>query len=147
MSSLCRVDRVLFMDFSESSKKMITKLQLIIFILVVILLASVYTVYTVSCEQEKASKLGMLKATRQQLGNAEQAVMECKSAVQKIEAEIASLRDGVIEKKITELRTCKAKFDSKIDVYKALYSVVNGREASESHINAMKRRLGIGGGL
>jgi len=144
MSSLCRVDRVLFMDFSESSKKMITKLQLIIFILVVILLASVYTV---SCEQEKASKLGMLKATREQLGNAEQAVMECKSAVRKIEAEIASLRDGVIEKKITELRTCKAKFDSKIDVYKALYSVVNGREASESHINAMKRRLGIGGGL
>jgi len=73
--------------------------------------------------------------------------MDCKSAVRKIEAEIASLRDGVIEKKITELRTCKAKFDSKIDVYKALYSVVNGREASESHINAMKRRLGIGGGL
>lgn len=123
-------------------------IKLLIFILVVILLgASVYMVYTVSCEQEKAAKLEMLNATRQQLGDAEQAVMECNSAVHKIEAEIALLRDRVVEKKVTELRACKVRFDAKIDAYKAVYRAANGHEATQSHINAMKRRLGIGGGL
>jgi len=122
--------------------------KLLVFILVVILLgASVYTVYTVSCEQEKAAKLEMLNATRQQLGDAEQAVMECNSAVQKIEAEIALLRDRIVEKKVTELRACKVRFDAKINDYKAVYRAANGHEATKSHIDAMKRRLGIAGGL
>lgn len=105
------------------------------------------SLYSVSCEQEKAAKLQMLRATREQLGNAEQAVMECNNAVQAIESEIAKLRDTIIQKKVTELRTCKRRFDSKIDAYKALYKVVHGVPATQSHINAMKRRLGIGGGL
>jgi hypothetical protein len=123
---------------------MITKL--LIFILMVILLGA--SVYTVSCEQEKAAKLKILSATREQLGNAEQAGIECNLAVQKIEAEIALLRDRIVEKKVTELRECKVRFDTKINDYKVLYKAANnGREATQSHIDAMKRRLGIGGGL
>ena len=119
--------------------------RLILFILAAILLVT--SVYTVSCEQEKAAKLEMLSATREQLGNAEQAVMECNLAVQKIEAEIALLRDRVVEKKVAELRACKVVFDAKINAYKAMYRAVNEREAPQAHIDAMKRRLGISGGL
>lgn len=119
--------------------------RFIVFVIVAILLVT--SVYTVSCEQEKAAKLEMLSATREQLGNAEQAVMECNLAVQKIEAEIALLRDRVVEKKVTELRACKVRFDAKIDAYKAVYRAANGREATQAHIDAMKRRLGISGGL
>lgn len=121
-------------------------IKLFAFILVIILLMA--SIYTVSCEQEKMAKLEMLSATREQLGDAEQAVMECNSAVQKIEAEIALLRDRIVQKKVTELRACKVRFDAKIDAYKAVYKTANdGREATQSHIDAMKRGLGIGGGL
>lgn len=120
-------------------------IRFIVFVIVAILLVA--SVYTVSCEQEKAAKLEMLSATREQLGNAEQAVMECNLAVQKIEAEIALLRDRVVKKKVTELRACKGRFDAKIDAYKAVYRAAHGREATQAHIDAMKRRLGIGGGL
>lgn len=119
--------------------------RFIVFVLVAVLLVT--CLYTVSCEQEKAAKLEMLSATREQLGNAEQAVMECNLAVQKIEAEIALLRDKIVEKKVTELRACKVRFDAKIDAYKAVYKAAHGREATQTHINAMKRRLGISGGL
>lgn len=105
-----------------------------------ILLASLYTV---SCEQKKASKLEMLRATRDELGNAEQAVMECDEAVQKIEAEIAILRDKVIEKKAYELNLCKTRFNHKINSYKSVYKSLHGREATQAHITNMKNRLGI----
>jgi len=119
--------------------------RFIVFVLVAVLLVT--SVYTVSCEQEKAAKLEMLSATREQLGNAEQAVLECNSAVQKIEAEIALLRERVVEKKVTELRACKVRFDAKIDAYKVVYRASHGRDATQAHIDAMKRRLGISGGL
>lgn len=117
---------------------MITRLFLI-FVVVIIFLA----LYKVSCEQEKAAKLELLGATRQQLGDAEQAVIECNLAVQKIEAEIAALRDKVVEKKVVELRDCKTSFDSKIEAYKATYRAAYDRVPSDTQINAMKRRLGI----
>ena len=106
------------------------------------------SLYTVTCEQEKTAKLKMLSATREQLGNAEQAMLECNLSVQKIENEIALLRDRIVKKKISELRACKGKFDDKIEAYKLMYKAANnGREATQSHIDALKQRLGIGGGL
>ena len=123
---------------------MITKL--LVFILVAILLVA--SMHPVSCEQEKAAKLEMFNATREQLGDAEQAVMECNLAVQKIEAEIALLRDRVVQKKLTELISCKDAFDAKIEAYKAVYKAANnGSEATQSHIDAMKDRLDIGRGM
>ena len=119
--------------------------RFIVFVIVAILLVT--SVYTVSCEQKKTAKLEMLSATRRQLRNVEQAAIECNLAVQKIEAEIALLRDKVVEKKVTELKACKVNFDAKIDAYKAVYRAANGSEATQAHIDAMKRRLGIGGGL
>jgi hypothetical protein len=117
---------------------MITKL--LVFILVTILL--VVSVSTMSCEKEKAAKLEMLRVTREKVGAAEQVVMECNTAVKKIEEEIASLN---IQKKVTELRACKVRFDAKIDAYKAVYKDVNGRDATQAHIDALKRKLGIAG--
>ena len=100
-------------------------------------------VYKVSCEQEKAAKLEMLSATRDQVGNVEQAVMECNLAVKHIEEEISKLRDVVIQKKVVDLRACKARFDAKIEAYKAVYRSTHGRTPTDAHITAMKRRLGI----
>lgn len=115
-----------------------------ILVLVILLIASVYTV---SCEQDKAAKLKMLRATREQLGNAEQAVMECNLAVMAVEAEISKLRNTIVKKKVTELRVCKDEFNAKIDAYKAVYRAVHGRDVTPKEIKEMKRRLGIGGGL
>lgn len=117
--------------------------KLFVLLLVAILLYA--SVYTISCEQEKAAKLEMLSATREQLGDAEQAVMECNLAVRAIEEEIAKLRDIIVQKKVTELKACKSRIDAKIDAYKAVYRAAHGRDATQSHIDAMKRRLGIDG--
>jgi hypothetical protein len=122
---------------------MITKL--LVFILAAILLVA--SMYPVSCEKEKAAKMGMLSATREQLGDAEQALIQCNLAVQKIEDETALLRDIITKKKMTELLACKGRFDAKIDAYKAVYKAAYGSEVDPSHIDALKRKLGIGRGL
>ena len=114
-------------------------LILIAFVMLVLL----FTIYKVSCEQEKVAKLEMLSATREQLGAAEQAVMECNTAVQRIEEEISKLRDVVIQKKVGDLRACKTMFDEKIETYKTFYRVANGRPPTDAQIAAMKQRLGI----
>lgn len=100
-------------------------------------------IYTASCEQKKAVKLEMLSTTREQLGNAERAVMECNQAVQQIDAEIAKLRELIVQKKVTDLRACKGAFDNRITLYKTMYKSAHGREPSDTHISEMKRRLGI----
>jgi hypothetical protein len=120
---------------------MITKL--LVFILVAILLVVLFS--TLPCEREKALKLKMLSATRKQLGDAAQSVIECNLAVKLIETEIASLRDKIVLKKVNELKECTVKFNEKIDTYKALYKTVNEHEADQSHIDDLKRRLGITG--
>jgi len=117
---------------------MITRF-LIASLLVILLISGLYKV---SCEKEKKNKLEMLGATREELGNSEQAVIECKLAVRKIEDEIASLRDKIVEKKLIELRECKAVFDSKINAYKLTHTAATGTTPSNSQIEAMKTRLG-----
>ncbi len=115
--------------------------RIVIFAILAILLIA--SVYKVSCEQDKAAKMNVLSATRRELGDVEQAVMECNLAVTLIEDEIAKLRNLVVEKKATKLQVCKDKFDKKIRIYKAIYRAAHETEASEAHIDEMKRRLGI----
>jgi predicted RNase H-like nuclease (RuvC/YqgF family) len=112
-------------------------------VIAIILLLFLFFHFSVTCEKEKKLKLIQLQATRQDLGDAEQNVMECENAVKVIDAEIAKLRDIVIEKKKNELTTCKAKFDNKINTYKRVYKAAHGTEANESHINDLKNSLGI----
>ena len=119
---------------------MLPKIYILGAVVIVLLLA--YT-YAQSCEEEKAAKLELYKATRDQLGDAELAVMNCNQAVQLIETEIAKLRDVVIQKKVANLRMCKTTFDAKIATYKTVYRAAYSREATTAYINQMKRRLGI----
>jgi hypothetical protein len=113
------------------------------FILIAFVLLLITTIYKVSCEQEKIAKLKMLSATRDDVGDAEQAVMECNLAVQQIEEEIARLRDVLVQKKVTDLNACKTRFNARIDAYKAVYKSAHGRNPTDAHIVKMKRRLGI----
>ena len=118
--------------------------KLFVFILALLLIASVYTV---SCEQEKAAKLEMLSATREQVGDAERDLMDCNMAVQAIEDEIAKLRDIIIQKKVTELRACKDRFDQKTKEYEALYKSAHGRGIFDEEYYEAAYRAAHGRGI
>ena len=55
----------------------------------------------------------------------------------------AFVASKIVEKKLIELRECKAVFDSKINAYKLTHTAATGTTPSNSQIEAMKRRLGI----
>jgi malonyl CoA-acyl carrier protein transacylase len=113
----------------------------LVFILVVVLLVA--SAYTMSCEQEKASKMALLKATRDEVGDVSQEVMECNSALIAINNEIKTLRDQIVKKKREDLSGCRVKFNNELDNYKKIYKKWKGVELTQAEIDAFKRRLGI----
>lgn len=115
--------------------------KLLIFILIFVLI--IFFLRSIPCEEELFTKITSLNATRKQLGDAEQAVIECNDAIQAVENEIAKLRDIIIKKKVNRLRDCKTSFNEKIDTYKILFKAINDREATSDDINELKRNLGI----
>jgi hypothetical protein len=112
-------------------------------ILAVLFILLVISVFSVSCEQTRVKKLEMLNATSEQLENADTAVIECNLAVKLINDEINKLRELIVKKKIVDLRTCKGKFDAKIEDYKVMYKAVHSRAPTNKDIDDMKRSLGI----
>lgn len=112
-------------------------------ILAVLIILLVISVFSVSCEQTKAMKLEMLNASSEQLENAETAVMECNLAIKLINDEISKIRELIVKKKMVDLRTCKSKFDAKIEDYKIMYKAVHNRVPTNKEIDDMKKSLGI----
>lgn len=113
----------------------------LVFILVVVLLVA--SAYTMSCEQEKASKMALLKATRDEVGDVSQEVMECDNALIAINNEIKTLRDQIVKKKREDLSGCRVKFNNRLDNYKEIYKKWKGVELTQDEINTFKRGLGI----
>lgn len=116
--------------------------RIIAFVLAIFLVVLVY-MYTISCENERAAKLKLLGATRSELGNVEQNVMECTNAVVLINKEISKISDIIVQKKENELAICKSNFTEAINIYKTMYKAAYGRDITQAQIDEMKRRLGI----
>lgn len=99
--------------------------------------------YKVSCDKTKALKMELLRATQDELREAELLIIECNESVGKIEGEISKLRDIIIEKKGAALETCKDAFEGKINLYKIMYGAAYNRPATDAQIVELKRSLGI----
>ncbi|TFH08396.1 MAG: hypothetical protein E4H07_07755 [Nitrosomonadales bacterium] len=112
-------------------------------ILVIIVLILIASAYTISCSEKLVAKKVLLRATEKELVDSEILLIECNESLGKIDEKISKLRDLIVKKKEDELSACKGAFDAKISLFKILFKAANNREATDDDIHDMKRSLGI----
>lgn len=110
-------------------------------VFIVCLVAAIsFVLYQLTCDERRVRAFAIMKATRDELGDAETQLLDCNSAIKIVEDEISRLRDVVLKKKKDELEGCKRTVAQKIDTLSKLHKNVLNKDLN---IPEFKRKNGI----